>query len=486
MRKLDLRSGNVLTRLLGLGLALLFLLTICACDTEEVIIPVPPTATLAVMVSPPPPTATPRPTSQPLAFPLAAPERISLQRVDDHTCVDCHTNKLALQAAAEGARAGAQSTQDTGQWAADPVQAEAWERVWLDQELFFQTLHGRYGCVTCHGGTPDSSYPDVAHQGLEAEPSAAGVCVDCHVEEVAGHEASLHANLAGYRTVLAARSSPNQMVRLEEMMANHCDGCHTTACGQCHITRAQGMGGGLVNGHLFEKRPHTDQTCAGCHGSRIFTEYRGEAEGLTADVHWSQAQMQCFDCHSPQEMHGTLGEFIHRYDGPPEPSCQDLDCHPEVRDDAIEQHDGTHLEALSCQACHSTAYRNCFGCHVTQESGLPSFRIEPAEILFKIGRNPLLSPDRPWEYVPLRHVPITRDSFSYYSPGLLDHFDALPVWKYTTPHNIQRITPQNEGCNACHGNVELFLTVEDLPQDEWGANLGVVVQTVPSAVSEGP
>ena len=303
MRKLDLRSGSDPARWLGLGLALLFLLTICACDSEEVIIPVPPTATPAVIVSPSPPTATPKPTSQPLAFPLAAPERISVRRADDRTCVDCHTNKQALQAAAEGARAEAQSTQDTGQWAAGPVQTEAWERVWLDQDLFFETLHGRYGCITCHGGTPDSSYADVAHQGLEAEPSAAGVCVDCHAEEVAGHEASLHANLAGYRTVLAARSSPNRMARLEEIMANHCDGCHTTSCGQCHITRAQSMGGGLVNGHLFEKKLPTEETCAGCHGSRIFTEYQGAAEGLTADVHWSQAEMQCFDCHSAHFQH---------------------------------------------------------------------------------------------------------------------------------------------------------------------------------------
>ena len=76
---------------------------------------------------------------------------------------------------------------------------------------------------------------------------------------------------------------------------------------------------------------------------------------------------------------------------------------------------------------------------------------------FKIGRNPLQSDDRPWKYVPVRHVPIDPESFAYYGEDLLPNFDALPTWKYATPHNIQRNTPQTETCDACHGNADLFL-----------------------------
>jgi hypothetical protein len=480
------RRNDYIMRVLGLGLAFLAVLTICACDTEEVIIPVPPTPTPQVVLPTPTPTAEPEPTSQPLEFPMPAPARVSVRRVDDRTCVDCHTSQQALRVAMEGVLERSKVGTGNGQWAAGTVQVEAWERVWLDQALFFETLHGRYGCVTCHGGIADTTLPEVAHQGLRAEPSTAGVCADCHAQEVAGYRASLHANLTGYRTVLAARSSPNQMARLEEMMSNHCDDCHTTTCGQCHITRAESAGGGLLDGHLFQKRTPVDETCAGCHGSRIYTEYKGNGAELTADVHWSQGEMSCYSCHLPEQMHGPLGEFGHRYDDPPTPSCQEPGCHPDVGDDAVEQHDEIHLQVLSCHACHSTAYRNCYGCHVSVEDGIPTFEVGQPRTLFKIGRNPLANPDRPWLYVPVRHVPIERDSFAYYGPGLLNNFDALPVWKYATPHNIQRITPQNASCNACHGNTSLFLTVDDLPQEEWKSNLDVVVETIPRPVAQTP
>ena len=39
------------------------------------------------------------------------------------------------------------------------------------------------------------------------------------------------------------------------------------------------------------------------------------------------------------------------------------------------------------------------------------FKTEPSEMMFKIGRNPLQSEDRPWTYVPVRHVPVDPESF---------------------------------------------------------------------------
>jgi thiosulfate/3-mercaptopyruvate sulfurtransferase len=50
-----------------------------------------------------------------------------------------------------------------------------------------------------------------------------------------------------------------------------------------------------------------------------------------------------------------------------------------------------------------------------------------------------------------------------------------PTWKYTTPHNIQRVTPQNAECNNCHGNLDLFLTEDDVLPDEVKANETVLV-----------
>lgn len=98
---------------------------------------------------------------------------------------------------------------------------------------------------------------------------------------------------------------------------------------------------------------------------------------------------------------------------------------------------------------------------------------------FKIGRNPLPDEVHPWEYVLLRHVPIEPDTFAFYEDILLTSFDSTPTWKLATPHNIQRITPQNATCNNCHGQEELFLTADDIRPARWEANASVVVDEIP-------
>jgi thiosulfate/3-mercaptopyruvate sulfurtransferase len=98
---------------------------------------------------------------------------------------------------------------------------------------------------------------------------------------------------------------------------------------------------------------------------------------------------------------------------------------------------------------------------------------------FLIGLNPRQDDARPYDYVPLRHVPISTDSFAFYGVEALSNFDELPTWKYATPHNIQRNTPQNESCGSCHGNPELFLTADKVAPEELEANRGVIVESVP-------
>ena len=356
---------------------------------------------------------------------------------------------------------------------------EAWEKVYLNQESFFETVHGRYGCITCHGGTGGTGDIEAAHDGLVRDPASAEACGDCHPDQVAADADSLHSNLAGYTAVLEARSMPEKMAQLEEMMGNHCESCHTT-CGQCHVSRPTNLGGGFVAGHEFKGIPPMNLTCTGCHGSRIENEYKGKNEGVRADIHWMKGGMPCFECHTADEMHGALGEFEYRYDGPPTPGCQDANCHPDVAPgDGIANHTEYHFEAMSCQVCHSTTYKNCYSCHVAQEDGVPFYQIEPSVMDFKIGRNPLQSEDRPWAYVPVRHVPVDPESFAYYGEDLLPNFDALPTWKYATPHNIQRNTPQTETCDACHDNAEFFLTAEDVRPEEREANKDVIVEEVP-------
>jgi hypothetical protein len=144
----------------------------------------------------------------------------------------------------------------------------------------------------------------------------------------------------------------------------------------------------------------------------------------------------------------------------------------------------TIVRALAWLVCHSVGpYKQCYGCHVGKdEDGLPYRQLEPSELDFKIGLNPRQSEERPWNYVLLRHVPVNEDIFAAYGENLLPDFDAEPTWKYTTPHNIQWVTPQNTECNNCHGTPDLFLMEHDVLPEELEANQSVIVPEPPPAM----
>ena len=105
---------------------------------------------------------------------------------------------------------------------------------------------------------------------------------------------------------------------------------------------------------------------------------------------------------------------------------------------------------------------------------------------FKIGLNQMRSEKRPEKFVTVRHVPVDRNTFKYYSNINFSNFDALATWKLATPHNIRRLTPQNKSCNACHGNDQLFLGKSDVPPEYLKANKKVIVppEMIPHKVTE--
>lgn len=366
---------------------------------------------------------------------------------------------------------------------------EPWEKVLVDLEAFSEDKHSRMGCTACHGGQ-ESTDKETAHADMVADPSADGEeCAMCHSDITETFGESLHATQAGYWTAIDARSTPEDHPPLEEMFGNHCASCHTT-CGDCHVSQPNAVGGGLIEGHVFNQSPSMTRNCTACHGSRVGNEYLGKYEDLKADVHFRQGRMNCTDCHSGAEMHGDYttpqGELPdHRYDGVQLPNCSD--CHVAVgaADDEIQMHQ-MHATNLSCQVCHSVSYTSCDGCHVavSEDTGNPFFRTEASYLTFLIGRNPLQSEERPYDYVPLRHIPVASTSYEYYGEDLLSNFDALPTWAYATPHNIQRDTPQNESCEACHNNADIFLTADKISESELAANQGVIVAGPPAAKGE--
>ncbi|MCD4686552.1 MAG: hypothetical protein K8S97_11515 [Anaerolineae bacterium] len=359
---------------------------------------------------------------------------------------------------------------------------EAWEKVWINPETYGADFHAYIKCTACHDGNPDGDF-ETAHVDLILDPSAnpQSPCIMCHEEITTAAADSLHNTLAGYDTALYERSAPDYHETLEGMESYHCDSCHAT-CGDCHISQPNAVGGGLLDGHAFVPTPPMSQTCTACHGSRVKNEYYGLNEGAKGDVHLRQARLACTDCHTSNEMHG-MGEFnalTHRYDDPAEPRCEA--CHA----DQIGQLSGIpmhllHGDKLACQVCHSTSYTNCTNCHVERtEDDIAFFTVEDHSLGFYIGRNPLQTEERPYEYVPVRHVPIDPDSFSFYGDDLLPNFLDRATWTHATPHNIQRTTPQTETCGACHGNEEIFLTIDKVDEAErGGANLDVIVEEVP-------
>jgi hypothetical protein len=376
---------------------------------------------------------------------------------------------------------------------------EPWEKVLVDAVNYVPTVHGHISCINCHGGiqAPDK---ETAHVGVIRNPSAdpQATCGECHAQIVTHSQNSLHSTLDGYWRALEARSIPSNHAALGEMFNNHCSDCHAT-CGDCHVSQPNSVGGGFINGHLFNTTPSMTRNCTACHGSRVGNEYLGKNEDLRADVHFRQGRMSCVSCHSGAEMHGepsncqdchtgpesaSIPPADHRYSGIQTPSCES--CHASVTtgQDGIIMHQ-MHGADLSCQVCHSIAYTSCDGCHVaiSETTGNPFYRTEATYQTFFIGRNPIQSFQRPYRYVPVRHVPISITSYQYYGENLLLNFDQLETWAYATPHNIQRNTPQAESCNACHGNTDIFLTADKVRTEELAANRRVIVDEVPAPIT---
>jgi hypothetical protein len=364
---------------------------------------------------------------------------------------------------------------------------EPWEKVLVKGDAFTQSVHGKLECISCHSGIL-SADKDTAHSGLIARPSEDPwlACGSCHNEHAASFPKSLHATLGGYMTVLDARSSEEHKPVMEEMFGNHCAGCHTT-CGDCHVSQPNYVGGGFLSGHLFEKTPPMTRTCTACHGSRVGNEYLGKNEDLPGDVHFRQHRMNCVSCHKGEDLHRAFRQpdedspAPHRYSGSQLPSCESchvIDCCDRISNPMHQ----VHGQDFSCQVCHSIQYSSCDGCHVSisDRTGNPYYQSEATYLTFFIGRNHIKSPERPYDYVTVRHVPAHPDAYSYYGENLLPNFDSLPTWVYSTPHNIQLNTPQNASCEACHSNSELFLTADKVASFELKANQPVIVQDLPA------
>ncbi len=360
---------------------------------------------------------------------------------------------------------------------------EAWEKVILtgsDAEAFFASVHGQIPCVVCHEGDGDASEKEDAHAGMIGRPSEtpSEVCGQCH-SGTQNLRNSLHGGLWGEKNLVAQRYGVDSFDDLPESVKHgygtDCAGCHTS-CGDCHVGRPASVGGGLVAGHRFGT-PHMTEQCTACHGSRVGAEYRGENDGFSADVHFVPGGMRCQSCHSAAEMHGDGTRPDHRLDVANHATCEE--CHQESA--KTNEYHQAHWSELQCQVCHSQEYKSCNTCHAGE--GLA----EPSYMSFKIGKNPVPE-KRPYDYVLLRHIPVSPDTYRNWGVPDLTEYESEPTWKYAAPHNIQRWTDRTEvpdggTCSTnCHGSSDgtdgFFLRQSDLDAmdtREAEANRDVVV-----------
>lgn len=359
---------------------------------------------------------------------------------------------------------------------------EPWEKVFVNT-AFMESEHGQASCTTCHAGDASTLEKEIAHANIIKTPdqNAQKTCGNCHQEIVTTNAESLHSTQSGYFQTMYTRSIPENHLALDEAFTNHCSSCHTT-CGDCHISQPNSVGGGFLDGHNVVKTPPMTRTCTACHGSRVGNEYTGKNEGFPGDVHFREGRMNCVSCHDGQSMHDSEGAN-HRYEGDQSPACED--CHDQVGkiNDTIAEHQ-IHGDKLSCQTCHSVAYTSCDSCHVSisETSGNPIFKTAGTYTTFFIGKNVRQSEDRPYEYTVVRHIPIDPNNYEYYGENLLPNFNLLPTWAHSTPHNIQRFTPQNKTCNSCHGNADIFLTADKVRPEELEANQEVIIDQIPPEV----
>lgn len=367
---------------------------------------------------------------------------------------------------------------------------ELYEKIYVNPS-FLKTNHGEIGCDTCHNGDPKDPNWQTAHKGIIKDPTfpdADEACGGCHADITSTAKNSLHYTLAPIEKIIKARANKKDKGVLDKVCqttAKHCGACHAS-CGQCHVSRPDYVAGGFLAGHLFQEKPCMDTTCASCHGGRVYAEFTGANNGYPADVHHDKEEMTCMDCHTGKEMHADATGVASRFDLPERPRCDN--CHT----DAVSKKPKTkshsiHRNKVACQVCHAAANKNCFNCHVgTDKKGLPYFKSGETRMLFKIGLNPNKTSHRPYNYVVLRHPPADPGLFDFYVKNGLNDFNKLPTWKLDTPHNIQRITPQNKACNNCHGNASLFLREKDVTDWEQKANAGVVVPQakIPKPIEE--
>lgn len=385
------------------------------------------------------------------------------------SCEGCHTDYAHLQAV---------FTPDTAAPASgcggEAPHYEPYDRVFMGGEgydLYKKSSHYTIGCIGCHNGTDGTDDKLVAHSGdfiSHPSSSADAKCSKCHAQIVGNFHTSLH-NGTGQKRKVTIRSGLNGPDDFDKLPAHQIEGynrncatCHGT-CGNCHVVRPPIAGGGLSNGHKFEKKPDMVNVCVACHVSRGGHAYLGAAPGTKPDVHLTKMSFKCTTCHTGAELHGDGKKVEQRYAYDKLPAC--TDCHNGIQNNNI--YHSVHYTDVNCQVCHSQDYNNCGSCHIHGDGArVPSYQG------YKIAVNPIPDIKKGYKFTLVRRTLAAPDNWEKYGVAQYANFDAFPTYNYASPHNILRWTSRtqvapgaacsvnchivNDGANKTNKNLYLF------------------------------
>jgi len=346
--------------------------------------------------------------------------------------------------------------------------------------------HYAVGCTGCHNGDGETEEKDLAHTGdFISHPSQfyEDKCAACHQDITNDFTSSIH-NGTGLKRMVAMRSGLSGASEFDQLPQHQIDGyndncaiCHGD-CGNCHVVRPPMSGGGLADGHNFNKTPDMSNVCLSCHAETIGHDFQGIDPATEPDIHLTLNGFDCLSCHDGPELHGDGQPVDQRYAYAELPECES--CHTGI--ESANNFHTVHIGDFNCQVCHSQDFNNCGSCHI----GGDDARI-PAYLGFKIAVNPL--PDlMDYSFTLVRRTTTAPDNWVEYGVAEYADFDVHPTYNYASPHNILRLTDRTdvgtESCNSnCHirkegetyVNKELYLFQSDLLDWEMDADSAIIV-----------
>lgn len=359
--------------------------------------------------------------------------------------------------------------------------------IYLVDDSYAQSLHGVLGCTYCHGGDASATSKEEAMEGVDAQPSAisgANVCSRCHEDVTEVFPTSMHYTTNGLETGYCTRLAKASDELGEDLAAQNyrgagCPDCHVE-CGQCHVREA-GMNylgepyTGLIDGHNFVSAGSNDEianTCMVCHVGNITDCFSQE------DVHGpSVLNMSCIDCHALSDIHGDGTERTDMSDPNEEghaavtATCEA--CHDPSELEG-EWHSANHLAGVSCEACHSGTYRNCYSCH-----GYVTGQQDGDEIQVFEYTGPTYAVDESGVIQTFAHIPVDEGMLNDAGVTLSwDQLNTMTSWHEGYNHATVLPEVNQDFCNRCHGEGTSLLTEDMLQFPDYEEEL--VIEPLPA------